>query len=123
MLAVALFLFACMRRRKVSLEDGMLVVRATLYTLRISAKELDLGGARIMDLREHREYLPMIKSNGFGLPGFWAGYFRSKRFGKQFVLLTDRSRVLLLPQHSGRHILLSLEHPEALLKILKAEQD
>lgn len=122
-LVLPMFLLACMRRRSVRLEDGLLVIRATLYTQRIAVQDIDLAGARIMDLREHREYLPMLKSNGFSLPGFWAGHFRSKRFGKQFVLLTDRSRVLLLPQRSGRQILLSLEHPDALLKILKAGQD
>ncbi len=121
--AVPLFLLACMRRRSVTLQDGMLVIRATLYTQRIPVQDLDLAAARILDLRAHREYLPMLKSNGFGLPGYWAGHFRSKRFGKQFVLLTDRSRVLLLPQLGGRQILLSLEQPDALLKALKAGQN
>lgn len=122
-LVLSLVLLACMRRRSVRLEDGMLVVRATLYTQRVAVQDFDLAAARVMDLREHREYLPMLKSNGFGLPGFWAGHYRSKGFGKQFLLLTDRSRVLLLPQRSGRHILLSLEHPDALLKALKVGQD
>lgn len=122
-IVLSLFLLACMRRRSVRLEDGLLVICATLYTQRIAVQDLDLATARVMDLHEHRDYLPMIKSNGFSLPGFWAGHFRSKRFGKQFVLLTDRSRVLLLPQRSGRQILLSLEHPGALLKALEPVQD
>lgn len=122
-LTLVLFLTACMRRRSVKLEDGLLVVRATMYTLRVAVQDIDLASARIMDLREHREYLPMLKTNGFGLPGFLAGHFRSKAFGKQFALLTDRSRVLLLPQRSGRQILLSLQQPDGLLKVLKAGQD
>ncbi len=35
-----------------------------------------------------------------------------------FVLLTDRSRVLMLPEKPGKKVLLSLQQPQALLDAL-----
>jgi len=123
LLVVAFTLLLMMRRLSVSIGDGQLVVRATLYTLRLRLSELDLDAARIVDLREHREHLPRWKTNGFSVPGLLAGHFRGQGMSKQFVLLTDRSRVLLLPQRGGRLIVLSLEHPHEALKALRHAAD
>ena len=75
----------------------------------------------MVDLREHTEYRPWLKSNGFNAPGMLAGHFRGRRFAKQFLLVTDQRRVLALPQHSGRMLLLSLERPQELLKALRGD--
>ena len=40
--------------------------------------------------------------------------------GKAFLLVTQRTKVLVLPERSGRRLLLSLERPQALLDALRA---
>ncbi len=121
LLAVALGFAA--GRRRVTLEDATLVIRATFYTQRIPRERLRPAQARIVDLREHKEMAPALKTNGFALPGFYAGHFRAGLFGdarqrRLFCLVTDRSRVLALPEADGRTLLLSLARPQALLDAL-----
>lgn len=111
-----------MRRRSVQLRNGVLEVRAALYTKRIATTELDLQRARVVNLHERTELKPLLKTNGYSIPGFDAGHFRLREhFGKAFCLLTERERVLWLQSHDGKqHILLSLERPQALLDALRS---
>lgn len=119
-LVLALLLVA-MRRRSVQLHAGMLDVRAAIYRKRVSPAELDLPRARVVDLEEHTELRPALKTNGMSLPGFHAGHFRLReKPGKAFCLVTDRRRVLWLPARDGKsQLLLSLEQPQALLDALR----
>lgn len=111
-----------MRRRAVELRDGTLEVRAALFRTRVNVAQLDLGRARIVDLAERTELRPVLKTGGMSLPGFHAGRFRLREnFGRAFCLVTDRHRVLWLPQRDGKdQLLLSLQHPQALLDALRA---
>lgn len=118
-LVVALF-FCLARRRSVTLEAGMLVIRAGLHTRRVQASRLELERARIVDLEERTELLPGRGTFGASLPGYQTGWFRTRQWGKGFYLLTDRRRVLWLPEHGGPHLLLSLQQPQALLAALNA---
>lgn len=118
---LALLLLA-MKRRSVELRDGVLEVRAALFRHRVAVSELDLGRARVVDLRERTELRPVLKTGGMSLIGFDAGRFRLReKFGKAFCLLTERGRVLWLPHRDGKdQLLLSLQHPQALLDALRA---
>lgn len=109
-----------LRRRRIRLDGRELCVAATFYTRRIGADALDLDHARIVDLAEHTELKPALKTNGFNLPFFQAGHYRLRNRAKAFCLLTGRERVLVLPQRDGRLILLSPEQPQALLDALRA---
>lgn len=111
-----------MRRRSVQLRNGVLEVRAALYTKRIATTELDLQRARVVNLDERTELRPGWKTNGYATFGFTAGHFRMRKgLGNAFCLLTQRQRVLWLPSRDGKqHILLSLERPQALLDALRS---
>ena len=120
-LVLALLLLA-MKRRSVELHDGVLDVRAALFRHQVAVSSLDLASARIVDLREHTELRPVLKTGGMSVIGFDAGHFRLRnKFGKAFCLLTDRSRVLWLPYRDGKEqVLLSLQQPQALLDALRS---
>lgn len=121
---VMIGLVLALRRRRISVDGHELVIAATFYTRRITIGALDLDKARIINLAEHTEFKPAIKTNGFNLPGLLAGHCRLRNRAKAFCLLTDRERVLLLPQSDGTLVLLSPEKPQALLARLRelAEQ-
>ena len=110
------------RRRRVSLGNGMLTVAAGLNTRRVATGELDLATARVVDLRERTELKPVLKLFGTRVPGLSMGHFRLRDRSRAFVLLTDASRVLVLNEHSGHRLLLSLDRPQALLDALQAAQ-
>jgi hypothetical protein len=108
-----------LRRRHVILEGGELRIAAALHSTTVAVDQLDLDAARIVDLREAGELVPWWKTFGTTAPGFRAGHFRLRNRSRAFVLLTDRHRVLFLPERSGRMLLLSLERPQALLDALR----
>lgn len=108
-----------MWRREASFDGKRLRVKATYYTRESPLSQFDLAAARVVDTREHTEYKPSLKTNGFALPGFQAGHFRLRDRRKAFCLVTDPAKVLALPHADGRVWLLSLEHPQAVLDILR----
>lgn len=112
-------LAVAMRRRAVELADGTLTVRAAMYTRRVPIAALDLAQARVVDLGEQRGLHPLLKTNGYALPGFHAGYFRMRGGGAAFALVTDRRRVLVLPVPGERTLLLSVAQPKVLLDALR----
>ncbi len=107
------------RRRRIVLDNRELEITAALYRKRISVEALDLERARVLNLEEHTELRPAVKTNGFNLPGFAAGHYRMRNLSKAFCLVTDRTQVLALPQRDGPMILLSAEKPRALLDELR----
>ena len=120
-LSVMVLLFITLRRMRVTIEDGVLIVRAAFYTRKFPLDQLDIERAEIFDLDRRSEYAPKIRLNSIALPGLQIGYYRGtpvKR--KLFCLITTPRRVLLLPERVPEHyLLLSLERPQALIDALK----
>jgi len=107
------------RRRHLLLEPQQLTIAATLYTRRVPLSSMRLDRARVVNFAENPDFKPGMKSNGFQYPGFRAGHFYMKDGGKGFCLITDDSRVLVIPLRDGGSILISPEQPRALLDELK----
>lgn len=121
-LAIALGVLAVllpMLRRAVSFDGQRIRVQATFYTREARLDELRLDQARVVDLREHTELRPRLKTNGFALPGLNAGHFRLRDGRKAFCLVGDPSRVLALPHADGSLWLLSFDSPQAVLSVLR----
>ena len=118
--ATVLLVLLPLWRRRVAFDGRRLRVDSTYYTREAPIAEFDLDGARVVDLRERTELRPLLKSNGYALPGFHSGHFRLRDWKRRaFCLVTDPSKVLALPHADGRVWLLSFEHPEAVLDILR----
>ena len=117
----SLFSAISLKRRRVQLQSGVLQVAAGLFSHRVSVADIELERARVVDLDERTELRPAVKTFGMALPGYSAGHFRLRqKLGKAFCLVTDRRRVLWLPLRDGKQqLLLSLEHPQALLDALR----
>ena len=101
----------------------MLDITATLYRRQLPLAALDMDKAQVLDLDAHREWRPLLRTNGMGLPGLRAGWYRSRNFTRMFCLLTTWNRVLVLPEHAGGAILLSAERPQDLLQALRDMAD
>lgn len=118
-MAVGIVLTLALRRRRIVLDHRTLRVEATFYTKTLAVEAIDLDRARVLSLEEHTDLAPMLKTNGFSLPGLKAGHFRLRNLGKAFCLVTDRSRVLTLPLRDGGLVLLSPTRPADLLARLR----
>lgn len=108
------------QRRRVVLDGDMLAVTAGIHGLRVRVADLDLAAARIANLADAPALRPATQTFGTALPGYSAGHFRLRDRSRGFLLLTDRRKVLALPERSGRTLLLSVERPRALLDALNA---
>ncbi len=106
------------RRRRIQIDGGQLRVAATFYTWKHAIADLDLEHSRVLSLDEHTHLRPMIKTNGYSLPGFHAGHFRSKQWQKLFCLVTNPSVLLIPLKHRNGALLLSPEHPRQLQNAL-----
>ena len=118
-LAIGVVLTLALRRRRIVLDNRELQVAATFYTKKLAVEAIDLDKARILSLEEHTDLAPMLKTNGFSLPGLKAGHFRLRNLTKAFCLVTDRTRVLTLPLRGGGMVLLSPARPADLLARLR----
>lgn len=106
-------------RREVAFDGRTLRVHAGWHSRRATLDGFDLAKARLVDLREHRELRPWLRTFGFALPGLRAGHYRTGSGARVFCLVTDPARVLVLPHADGRMWLLSLRNPQAALDHLR----
>lgn len=110
-----------MHRNSLRIDDRALLIHTSFYRQRIALGELDLGAARVLSLDEHREWRPLLKTNGFSLPGYHSGHFRLCNRKKAFCAITSTGRVALIPRHDGRVLLISFRQPEqALARVREA---
>lgn len=119
-LTVAALLFWIVRRRRVVLDGDTLRLSGGVNNHRVAAGELDLERAEVVDLTAPGAPKPAFKTLGTAMPGYRAGHFRMRDRSRAFLIVTDPKRVLHLRERGGRHLLLSLERPQALLDALRA---
>lgn len=107
-------------RRRIHLQGRELEVVSTFYRKRVAVDAMQLDQARVVDLAEHGSLTPVIKTNGYAMPGFKSGHYRLRDRSKAFCLLTDASRVLYLPLRDGSALVISPDKPRELLAALQA---
>jgi hypothetical protein len=108
-----------LKRHRLQLDVGGLEIATTFYKQRIPLADLKLDAARVVRLDEHPDLKPMLKSNGYALPGFRSGWFRLRNWQKAFVATSDGERTLWLPTTRGLGLLLQPRDPQRLLDRLR----
>jgi len=123
-LAITLAIYAgivlLMRRHRLEMDPGGLLVETTFYTRRLRWEQLKLKAARVVDIAERTELRPLLKVNGTALPGFQSGWFRSRDLTRLLVATAGGNRLLWLPTHEGYDLLLQPGNPAAALEHMKA---
>src|SRR3546814_18942382 len=74
-----------MRRHQITLDGDGLAVKTTFYSRKLGWGELRVQQARVVDLDEHTELKPMLKTNGTSFPGLRSGGFRLRNPRKALV--------------------------------------
>ena len=102
-----------LRARDVGLVTGT-------YRQLLAYPELDLDRARVLDLDEHLEFRPRLKTSAMVLPGFQTGWYRLRNGSRALVARAGGKRVLWIPTTRGFGLLLQpREHPRELLQALR----
>ena len=99
--------------------DGLRIT-GTLYGQNVALDSLVLENARVLDLTEDKEYRTRARTNGVGLPGYSAGWFRLRNGEKALVFVTSRRNVVYLPTRGDFSLLLSVGEPHDLLAALRS---
>lgn len=100
------------------ISEERLRIRSAIYGRTIPIRELLPENARIVDLQTDREFRPTMRTNGIGIPGYRAGWFRVRQ-GKALLFITDPTRAVYLPTRMGYSLLLSVQDPEGFLQALR----
>ncbi|WP_139202787.1 hypothetical protein [Pseudoxanthomonas sp. GM95] len=121
--ALTLLLWAalgfCLRRQSLQIDAQGLRVQSTFFSTQVAIAQLQLDQARVVDLEEHTELRPFLKTRGYGLPGFRSGWYRLRNKRKAFVATADSRFVLWLPSTAGHGLLLDVRDPNGLLRQLR----
>ena len=119
--AVYAALAALMRRHRVRVDAAGVEIATTFYRRRLDWSELRLDAARVIAIDERPELRPVLKSNGFAVPGFRSGWFRSRGLRRLFVATAGGKKLLWLPTTLGYDVLLQPRQPAALLEAIQAQ--
>ncbi len=90
------------------------------YGRTIPWEVLDVEGARRVNLSNDPELRPTLRTNGIGLSGYRAGWFRLSNGSRGLLFVTDRERSVAIPTTEGFTLILSPDDPEAFLSSLRA---
>jgi hypothetical protein len=94
-------------------------IRGDLYGRFVPSASLLPAEARQIDLRSDTQHRPARRTNGAGLPGYRAGWFRLADREKALLFVTDTSRVVYVPTRDGYSLLLSPADPQGFLASLR----
>lgn len=119
---VALFVWFAYSSRHVRFEvssDG-LKIAGDMYGRMIPGQDLITAQARILDLTKDTDYALARRTNGTGLPGYRAGWFRLRNGEKALAFVTDTKSVAYVPTRAGYSVLVSVAEPGRFLEAIKA---
>ena len=110
------------RSTRFELKPDGLAIRGTLYGRTIPWSVLRTDEAVAVDLGARADLRPTLRTNGLGLPGYRAGWFRL-RAGRGLLFVTDPARVVAVPTSDGYTLLLSVPEPDRFVAALKDAAD
>ncbi len=118
---LALFAFIGFSSRNVKYEvsDSGLNIKGGLYGRFIPKEDIAGGEARIINLDSATELKASIRTNGIGLPGYAAGWFKLKNGEKALLFVTDKSSVVYIPTAQDYSVLLSVSDAEGFYESIK----
>ena len=119
---VALFIVSVRGAHASSFEvtaDG-LRLRGDLYSRTIPRSQIDVTGARRVNLTSETGLRPVSRRLGTALPGYLSGWFRLANGEKALLYLTDRAKAVYVPTTAGYSLLLSPADPDAFVATLRS---
>lgn len=120
-LVLAAYLAWSPRHVQFEVSPGKLRIRGDIYGRTIPLSELELAEARIVDLNQEPDLRPTARTNGTGLPGYSAGWFRLAGGAKALLFLTERTHVAVIPDSRGWLLLLSVADGSRFLDALRRD--
>lgn len=119
LLALLIFAAYSIRNTRFEVDEQGLRIAGGTYGRVIPREQIVSDGAMVINLNTQADLRPRIRTNGIGLPGYSAGWFRLKNREKALLHVTDPTRVVYLPTSQNYSILLSVSNPEEFLQAIR----
>lgn len=120
LIVLVLILIFAFRNPEFSIGASGLTIKNSFFGRSIPLSQLDRASARVVDLASDAELQPVLRTNGVGLPGYKAGWFRLGNDGKALVFIGSGSSAVHIGTTEGYDVLLAPADPQGFLAALKA---
>jgi hypothetical protein len=107
------------RHATFTVSDEGLRIGPGIYSRFIPKQEIDAAGVKVVNLNMETEYKPKWRTNGAGLPGYNAGWFKLQNKEKALLFVTDRSSVVYIPTTENYSVLLSVKDADEFAELLQ----
>jgi hypothetical protein len=107
------------RHASFTVNDQGLRISPGLYGRFIPKEDINAEGVKVINLNIETEYKPKWRTNGAGLPGYSAGWFKLQNKEKALLFVTDRSSVVYIPTNKDYSVLLSVREAEEFADLMK----
>lgn len=103
---------------EIALRQGTLTARGGVYGRDIPLRAVNVAGAFRLDLGAGGPKALKWRTNGVGLPGLAAGWYRLSDGEKALVFVTDKTRAVYVPTSLGYALVVSPSDPDGFLNAL-----
>lgn len=107
------------RHASFTVNDQGLRISPGLYGRFIPKEDINAEGVKVINLNVESEYKPKWRTNGVGLPGYSAGWFKLQNKEKALLFVTDRSSLVYIPTNKDYSVLLSVREAEEFADLMK----
>jgi hypothetical protein len=94
-----------------------LQIKGCLYGRAIPRDSINKERIRMVNLLTEQNCSPVARTNGVGLPGYSAGWFRLNNGEKALLFVTNKINVVYIPTGEGYSVLLSPREPTEFLEV------
>lgn len=113
------FLNRAMSRHRIEWQTDGFTVLTSFYKQAYLHRDLLLDAASIINLENDKEHRPILKTNGYAVPGFKSGWFRLRNKQSAFCAIGPGRKILMIPTNKGHCLMLGTLTPDKTLEQLK----
>jgi hypothetical protein len=107
------------RNTQFAVSSEGLRISGTMYGRLIPADRIRKEQIRPVDLTLEPDLNPKWRTNGIGLPGYLAGWFKLRNGEKALLFVTDKNHVVCIPTTDGYALLISVPDPARFMESVK----
>jgi hypothetical protein len=107
------------RHAAFTLTDEGLRISPGLYSRTIPKENIDAAGVKVINLDMEKDYQPKWRTNGAGLPGYSAGWYKLQNKEKALLFVTDRSSVVYIPTTENYSVMLSVREADEMVELIQ----
>src|SRR5437868_9673982 len=93
-------------------------ITGSMYGRQIPIEQLDVGQARLINVKEEPGFALSRRTNGVGLPYYSAGWFKLRNGQKALAFVTG-NEVVYIPTSASYYLMLSVVDPQQFIAALR----